>query len=89
MAYARKGDVTTYEWAIQVFDRFPDRPTKLEPGKRIGFDVAVADKDVPATSPGGFDEPPADRTAWIYWGPFWRGVKALDAGSLGELILVK
>jgi RNA polymerase sigma factor (sigma-70 family) len=89
MAYTRKGDVTTYEWAIEVFDRYPDRPTRLEPGKRIGFDIAVADKDVPATSPGGADEPQADRTAWIYWGPFWRGIKTGDAGSLGEVILVK
>jgi RNA polymerase sigma factor (sigma-70 family) len=89
MAYTRKGDVTTYEWAIQVFDRYPDKPTRLEPGKRIGFDVAVADKDVPATSPGGFNEPQSDRTAWIYWGPYWSGVKTCDAASLGEIILVK
>ena len=45
MAYVQKADVTVYEWAIQVFDRYPDKPTKLEPGKRIGFDVAVVDKD--------------------------------------------
>ena len=50
MAYNRKGDVTIYEWAIQVFDQYPDKPTKLEPGKRIGFDIAVADKDVPAST---------------------------------------
>ena len=55
MAYSRKGDVTVYEWAIQVFDRYPDKPTRLEPGKRIGFDVAVADKDVPASTPEGSD----------------------------------
>jgi RNA polymerase sigma factor (sigma-70 family) len=89
MAYSRKGDVTTYEWAIQVFDRYPDQPSRLEPGKRIGFDVAIADKDVPATSPGGYNEPMPDRAAWIYWGPFWRGTKTLDASSLGELILVR
>jgi RNA polymerase sigma factor (sigma-70 family) len=89
MAYTRKGDVTTYEWAIQVFDRYPDRPARLEPGKRIGFDVAVADKDVPATSPGGYNERKADRAAWIYWGPVWRGMKVLDASALGQLILVQ
>ena len=89
MAFTRNGGVTTYEWAIQVFDRYPDKPTGLAPGKRIGFDVAVADKDVPASSPGGFNDPRRDRSAWIYWGPTWRGVKALDAGALGELNLVR
>jgi hypothetical protein len=89
MADTRKGDVTTYEWAFQVFDQSPDKPTKFESGKRTGFDVAVAGKDVPATSSGGYDGPMSDRTAWIDWGPFWRGIKVLDAGSLGELILVK
>ena len=56
MAYSRKGDVTIYEWAIQVFDKYPDKPTKLEPGKRIGFDLAVVDKDVPATTEKGQGE---------------------------------
>jgi hypothetical protein len=87
MAFRREGDVTTYEWAIQPFDRYPDQPTKLEPGKRIGFDLAVADKDVPATSPEGMDEPEEARVAWIYWGPQWAGMKVLNAGNLGELIL--
>ncbi len=87
MAYSRQGDVTIYEWAIQVFDQYPDKPTKLEPGKRIGFDLAVVDKDVPATTEKGLAEPRSDRPAWIYWGPPWRGMKLVDAGSLGTLIL--
>ena len=75
MAYSRDGDVTAYEWAIQVFDHFPDTPTKLVPGKRIGFDVAVVDKDSAEGNP-----------AWVCWGP--TGVlKFLDAGLLGDLIL--
>ena len=89
MAYRRAGHVMTYEWAIQVFDRYPDKPTKLEPGKRIGFDLAIADKDVPAVSPGGFDEPKDDRTAWVYWGGRWQGNKLMDAGGLGEMIIGK
>jgi hypothetical protein len=87
MAFRRAGSVTTYEWAVQPFDRYPDRPTRLEPGKRIGFDLAVADKDVPAVSPGGMNEPEEDRVAWAYWGPQWTGMKMLDAGNLGELVL--
>jgi hypothetical protein len=89
MAFRREGDVTTYEWAIQPFDKYPDEPTKLEPGKRIGFDLAIADKDVPATSPRGENEPEDDRLAWIYWGPQWQGLKVFNAGNLGELVLGK
>jgi RNA polymerase sigma factor (sigma-70 family) len=88
-AYNRKGDVTIYEWAIQVFDQYPDKPTKLEPGKKIGFEIAVVDKDVPATTEKGANELQSDRSAWIYWGPEWRGMKLVDSGALGTLILGK
>ena len=54
MKYQRKGDVTTYEWAIQAYDRYPDRLTQLVPGKRIGFDLAVVNKDS-AKDPAGMD----------------------------------
>ena len=89
MAFKRKGDVTTYEWAIQVFDKYPESPTKLVPGKRIGFDISVVDKDTPSSTPGGVEEQAEDRTVWIYWGPRWNGIKVLDAGGLGEIVLVK
>ncbi len=75
MVYARTGDVTVYEWAIQVFDRFPDTPTKLLPGRRIGFDVAVVDKDYEQEKP-----------AWVCWGPAG-SLKMLDSGKLGDLVL--
>lgn len=88
MAFTQAGDIITYEWAVQVFDHYPDRPTTLAPGKRIGFDVVVVDKDVPLPpSLRGEDEPAADRRSWIYWGPQWRGMKATNAGSLGEIVL--
>ncbi len=47
MKYRRdeQSKLTTYEWAIQAYDRFPDEPTRLEPGKRIGLEIAVLDKD--------------------------------------------
>ena len=76
MKYQRNGDVTTYEWAIQAYDRYPGRLTQLVPGKRIGFDVAVVDKDSAKAPP-----------AWMYWGPTWAGFKGWDASNLGELIL--
>jgi RNA polymerase sigma factor (sigma-70 family) len=76
MSYRREGDVTTYEWAIQVFDRYPDRPSRLESGKRIGLDVVVVDKDRDREKP-----------TWLYWGPAPTRFKGWDAGILGELIL--
>src|SRR5262249_42030115 len=76
MRYHREGDVTTYEWAIQAFDRYPGRPTRLEAGKRLGFAGAAG-----ARARG--DAPPA----WFYWGPPPRKFKGLDAGNLGELVL--
>ncbi|QDV34094.1 sugar-binding protein [Tautonia plasticadhaerens] len=86
MAFHRDEDVTIYEWAIQVFDRYPDRPTTLEPGKRIGFDVSVADEDLEEgeVGPGGATQ--MNRLDWIYWGPQWNGVKHLNADLLGELV---
>ncbi len=78
MKYRREGDVTTYEWAIQPYDHYPDRLTKLVPGKRIGFDLAVVDKDSPKAPP-----------AWMYWGPERTGFKGWNPGNLGELILAE
>ncbi len=78
MKYRRDGHTTTYEWAIQAYDHFPDRLTQLVPGKRIGFDLAVVDKDSPKTPP-----------AWMYWGPTWAGFKGWNAANLGELILAE
>jgi RNA polymerase sigma factor (sigma-70 family) len=89
MAYRRKGDATIYEWAIQAFDRYPDEPTKLTPGKRIGFDLAVIDKDLPATSPSPPDGSIGAGVSWLYWGPTWKGQKLFDAGALGEIVLGK
>jgi hypothetical protein len=87
MAFRREGGVTTYEWAIQAFDHYPDEPTRLIPFKRIGFDLAVADKDKAAVSPGPASEPEDDRTAWVCWGSDWKGLRFLNADHLGEIVL--
>jgi len=76
-AYFRKGDITIYEWAIEVFDHYPDNPTKLEIGKTIGFDVAAVDKDSET-----------ENSAMVCWGQFG-GDKFVDADRLGDLVLVK
>jgi hypothetical protein len=69
--------VTTYEWAIKAYDRYPDLPTRFHSGKRLGFDVAVVDKDHPKLP-----------SFFLTWGAPPVVFKGFDAGSLGELILV-
>ena len=78
MKYRREGRTTTYEWAIQAYDRFPDVPTRLEPGKRIGLEVAVVDKDSDRSKP-----------AFLTWGSPPEVFKGFDAESLGELFLAE
>ena len=87
MAYRRVGDVTTYEWALQAFDRYPDQPTKLFPNKKIGFDVVVVDKDRPAVTGGPATEPEDDRSAWVTWSPILKVPAFLHADRLGEIVL--
>ncbi|MDR3620312.1 MAG: sugar-binding protein [Paludisphaera borealis] len=76
MAYQTTGDLTVYEWAIQAFDQYPDSPTVLKPGKRIGLDIAVVDND-------GGDSP----SAWMCWGPLPNYFKGFNSSNLGDLIL--
>ncbi len=87
MAFRRVGDVTTYEWAVQAFDHYPDKPTMLVAGARIGLDVVVLDKDKRAQTPRAFNDPDPDRQAWVSWGPAWRRLKCFDAANLGEIVL--
>lgn len=74
VAWRRAGDVTTYEWALQAFDAYPDRPLRLAASVTIGFDVVVVDFD-------GDGDP-----AWVCWGPPI-GFKFVDTGKLGRLQL--
>lgn len=74
-AWKRRGDVTTYEWRVQVFDRYPGQPTRLEPGKVIGFDAVVVDVDDDDSN-----------AAWIPWGPAVGG-KASSDDRVGRLVL--
>jgi hypothetical protein len=62
MAFRREGDVTTYEWALQAFDHYPDKPTRLMPGVQIGFDVVVCDRDKPVQTREGSGEAAGERT---------------------------
>jgi len=86
MAWSRKDGIITYEWAIQVWDHYPASPTKLAPGKRIGFDVAVLDQNLALSSPDGRQVVPSENPTYTCWAP-WRTFKGADASSLGDLIL--
>ena len=84
MKYRTVGDVTTYEWAVEVFDRYPDIPARLEPGKHLGFDLAVVDQDEFPNLAG------QENTVhpWICWGPYpTPGFKGFNIENIGELIL--
>lgn len=56
-AYQYADNVITYEWALEVHEQFPDEVFTLAPGKTIGFDVVIVDRD----SAGSF--------RWQPWGP--------------------
>ncbi|MCE5252336.1 redoxin domain-containing protein [bacterium] len=75
-AYVRTGDISVYEWAIQAYDSFPARPSILVPGKTIGMDVVVADKDSED-----------DNAAWVSWGPY-APLKFFNGDMLGSVLLV-
>jgi RNA polymerase sigma factor (sigma-70 family) len=81
MQFQRTGDVITYEWAVAVFDSFPGKPSELLPGKKVGLDIAVLDKD--RKKPQSAARPPSFRT----WGAPPVEFKGCDSGSLGELTL--
>jgi hypothetical protein len=81
MRYRRAGNVTTYEWAVKAYDRFPDRPTRLLPGKKLGLDIAVVDKDRGTR----FFE--SKRPTFTTWGSPPSVFKGCDAASLGVLVL--
>ena len=81
MKYVRSGDVDTYEWAVAVFDSFPKEPTELLPGKKLGLEIAVVDKD--RKKPLSKSSRPSFRT----WGAPPVEFKGINSGSLGELAL--
>ncbi|MCE5250490.1 M56 family metallopeptidase [bacterium] len=74
---SRTGDVTVYEWELEVFDKYPDNKTQLIPGKTIGFDVAVVDRDHE-------DE----FSAWGCWGPSGY-LKVANTYLIGDIVLLR
>ncbi len=76
MKSRREDGVTTYEWAIQVYDVYPGLPTQLEPGKVIGLEIAVVDRDAKRNKP-----------AFLTWGQPPAIFKGFEPESLGELYL--
>jgi RNA polymerase sigma factor (sigma-70 family) len=80
MKFQVDGDVITYEWSIQPFDRFPDRPAHFVPGLRLGLDVAVVDKDRDGLTKVS---PPT----YLSWASSPVRFKGIDPESLGDLLI--
>lgn len=81
----RHGNTTIYEWAVELYDNYPDRKTILQAGKTVGFDIAVVDRDndgIPVNNPAG------GSTAWVCWAQFGT-LKAFDTDLLGDLVLME
>ena len=73
--------IITYEWLVQPFDRFPERPTALYRGKRLGLDVAVVAKNSNKNESSRLP-------TFLTWGSPPLNFKGIDDASLGELILI-
>lgn len=79
MAHSIDDDKITYEWAIQPFDDYPRQPTALLPGKTIGFDLIIIDRDSEA------DDAKARRLMWMPRETFdWQSGDQLGDVILGE-----
>jgi len=75
VAHGRRGDVTVYEWALEAFDEYPDRPMELTPGRKLLFDVVAVDRD-----------PDEGGHAFVTWGPS-NSAKYGGANRVGRLEL--
>jgi len=74
-ACLRTGDITTYEWAIPLFEQYPHTKLRIEPDRSIGFDVVVVDAD--GTEAGN----------WVAWTP--ESGKVFNSSLLGDLVFVE
>ena len=102
-AWQRRGDLTTYEWSLQVrssepvyprtgpsvMHPLPSRPVRLEGGEAIGFDVVVVDGDGPLAEFRGPRPSPLHRGATASWVPWGPPVpmKMMRDGLIGRLVL--
>ena len=74
-AVLRLGQTIAYEWAIPLFESFPERRFQIELGKTIGFDVVVVDADG------------RESGNWVAWTPEAR--KASNSDLLGDLVFAQ
>jgi hypothetical protein len=80
MKFHLDGEVITYEWSSQPLDHFPDRPAHIVPGRRLGLDVAVVDKDRDGLTKVS---PPT----YLSWASSPIRFKGIDPESLGDLLI--
>jgi RNA polymerase sigma factor (sigma-70 family) len=86
MKYRHEDGITTYEWSIRPFERFPDLPASVAAGRRFGLDIAVVDKHSSGTDRAGktVKAPPP---TFLTWGPSPTSFKGVDKSTLGELVI--
>ncbi|MFC1508648.1 sugar-binding protein [Candidatus Omnitrophota bacterium] len=77
-AFSREGETSIYEWAVEVFDHYPDSSTRLTPGKTIGFDVMIPDQDKLSQD-----------YAFLIWTPVKDGQRFFNADLLGDVVLLE
>jgi hypothetical protein len=74
-AVLRVAHTIVYEWAIPLFESFPEKRFQIQPGTTIGFDVVVADADG------------SEYANWIAWTP--TEGKGDNSTLLGDLMFVE
>jgi len=73
-AFSRNGDISVFEWAIETYDRYPNTPARLIPGRTIGIDVVINDYDGSGVS------------AWVSWSEY-KPMKFANGDALGEILI--
>ena len=73
-AVGREGDVTVYEWSLELLGDSLMDAVELRPGMTLGFDVAAVDQDSETGT-----------AAWVSWTPPTR--KFSGGGRIGGLVL--
>jgi len=73
--FSHSGNTIVYEWAIPLFDSFPDQPSQIQAEKTIGFDLLVADADG------------EEKANYVLWTP--EASKSRSSDLFGHLVFLK
>ena len=74
-AVRQSGSTLVYEWAIPLFEQFPEKRFQIQAGKTIGFDVALNDVNGPGTR------------SLVFWTS--EGKKTRNSDLFGDLVFAE